>query len=113
MRKMEEKDRHIITFDMGPEDEPTPKAEAEAPKVERSRTSYSLRVSPRLRRKDEGLDFILKPSTPEAKVETPSFEMKASEPKVEKDHGDYRYEAYAGGYVSGRGFGLHHEPESD
>lgn len=87
---MEEKDRHIITFDMGPEEEPTPKAEPEAPKAEApvEKPDFVLTPSepeaPKTESENEGLDFILKPSAPEAKVETPSFEMKVNEPKDEK-----------------------------
>ena len=85
---MEEKDRHIITFDMGPEEEPTPKADTETPKLEPDapkiestpvESDFVLTPSepevPQEKPSTEGLDFILKPSTPEAKDEAPNFEM--------------------------------------
>lgn len=105
---MEEKDRHIITFDMGPEDEPTPKAEPAAEKPD-----FVLTPSePEAPKKDEGLDFILKPSTPETKGETPSFEMKVNEPKDEKSTEtiDMKPTPEATSVVEGSGFTMSPSP---
>ena len=116
---MEEKDRHIITFDMGPEEDPTPEAagndskfEADAPKAEPTvdKSEFVLKPSeteaPKESPANEGLDFILKPSAPKAAVETPNFEMKASEPKVEKiaDTIDMKPTPEAAPVVEGSGF---------
>lgn len=101
---MEEKDRHIITFDMGPEEDPTPEAAGNDSKVE----TETPKESPA----NEGLDFILKPSAPKAAVETPNFEMKASEPKVEKiaDTIDMKPTPEAAPVVEGSGFTMTPSP---
>lgn len=85
---MEEKDRHIITFDTDQNEEQLPKSTPETPKTEFTMTP-SETMAPKVEPADEASDFILMPSRNESRKEEPvvagdNFSMKPSEPEAPK-----------------------------